>query len=126
MRFAIEEARYRGYAVTAVDIVTWDDAWLRGDRDALAATYGGLGLTPVVAGPAGHPAPFRGGVLGTVARWFWGQPSRAGQRSTKLHMPAAAIAATRAVLLTKLVPEGRLIRERRGPRPGASADRSLS
>ena len=45
-------------------------------------------------------AQLRTGVVGAVARWWWGQPVPNGERSTKLHVPLAAdICGTSADLL---------------------------
>lgn len=64
------------------------DAWYSGDPVRLADHYGYLG--PGVPGyPAPHAAQLRGGIIGGIARWFWGQPVR-GQQLTKLHIPIAA------------------------------------
>lgn len=86
---------------------TWG-AWYEADREALARVYGGAGgYHPY--GPGGsffgsehgdHISQYRGGVVGTIARWFWGQPLRPEQRSPKLHVPVAAdIASASANLL---------------------------
>ena len=82
-------------------------AWYEGDREALARVYGGAGSSPY--GPAtqffgsehgDRISQYRGGVVGAVARWFWGQPLRPEQRSPKLHVPLAAdIASISANLL---------------------------
>lgn len=74
-------------------------AWWAGDTTRLANVYG-IGAS--VTEPRDHittPAsPI--GFFGRVRRWFWGQPSPAGQPSAKLHLPLAAdIASTSADLL---------------------------
>lgn len=82
-------------------------AWYEGDRELLARVYGGAAGVPYGAAAmffgseAGdHISQYRGGVVGAVARWFWGQPLRPEQRSPKLHVPLAAdIASTSANLL---------------------------
>lgn len=69
-------------------------AWYSGDPDQLQTFYRAQSGVPV------RPAQYRGGVAGTLARWWWGQPPADGERSTKLHVPLAAdIAGTSADLL---------------------------
>lgn len=84
-------------------LAAWS-AWWTGDPDDLAAVYGpGAGLVfdstsrdQVV----NHPSQYRGGVIGRLARWFWGEPVNFNQRSAKLHVPIAGdIARTSAELL---------------------------
>ncbi|GGS88420.1 hypothetical protein ACFFV7_51010 [Nonomuraea spiralis] len=67
------------------------DAWYQGDNERLAALYGdprGNGV------PANRPSQYRGGVIGRAARWFWGAPTPAGEKLTKLHIPVASDIAT--------------------------------
>ncbi len=73
-------------------IATWA-AWYSGDPDDLGSAYGNLhrGDGPVARV---RPAQFSGGLVGSVARWFWGQPPADGQARTKLHVPVAADIAT--------------------------------
>jgi hypothetical protein len=77
------------------------NAWYAGDPAKLMDVYQagsspvpGLDLKP-------HPATFRGGLVGAVARMWWGAPASPGQlTSPKLHVPAAGdLAATSADLL---------------------------
>jgi A118 family predicted phage portal protein len=63
------------------------DAWYVGDQDRLAALYGDPRGT---AAPANRPSQYRGGMVGTFARMFWGTPTPAGERRTKLHVPVAS------------------------------------
>ena len=78
--------------LTAMD--EWS-AWYSGDPDQLQAHYGAA----AAVGPV-RPSQRAGGVLGAVARWWWGQPSAEGEARTKLHVPLAAdIAGTSADLL---------------------------
>lgn len=65
------------------------DAWYRGDTDQLATLYGARGTRP-----SNRPSQHRGGIVGTLARWFWGQPTPEGERRTKLHVPIASDLAT--------------------------------
>ncbi|GAA4059765.1 hypothetical protein [Actinomadura miaoliensis] len=67
------------------------DAWYRGDGDRLSTVYGQLANK---ARPVNRPSQYRGGIVGMVARWFWGQPTPAGQKRTKLHVPIASDIAT--------------------------------
>lgn len=59
-------------------------AWWEGSSASLLSAY---------QGPAGMPAPrpstYRGGVVGTVARAFWGRPPAFGQPHRGLHVPLA-------------------------------------
>lgn len=68
-------------------------AWYSGDPDALQTHYGS-------ATPTTHTSQLRGGVVGRVARWWWGQPTPDGEQRSKLHVPLAAdICGTSADLL---------------------------
>lgn len=67
-------------------------AWYSGDANALARQYGAFGNGN--AGPRPRPAQHAGGVVGAVARWFWGAPQAPGQQRTKIHVPVAADIAT--------------------------------
>ncbi|MGW6498558.1 hypothetical protein [Nonomuraea angiospora] len=69
------------------------DAWYRGDPDALAAMYGDPRNNNL---PANRPSQYRGGIIGTAARWFWGHPTPQGEKRTKLHVPVASDIATMA------------------------------
>lgn len=74
-------------------ISTWA-TWYEGNTDKLATLYG------ETASLFARPSQFAGGVVGRLARWFWGQPSQAGQQSSKTHVPIARdIARVSAVLL---------------------------
>lgn len=57
-------------------------AWWAGDADALRKVYAGAATRPSVAA--------RGGVVGAVKRFFWGENGTSRQGSTKLHVPIAA------------------------------------
>lgn len=67
-------------------------AWLVGDPEQLSLAYG---AALAGANPFGeHPSQSAGGVVGYVARAFWGRPSASSQRKAKLHVPLAADIAT--------------------------------
>lgn len=86
------------YAEAFEKMSTWN-AWYSGDPDHLAKVYQLIGMR-LVNRPNVRPSQLRGGVVGTVARWFWGQPVPPGEKRTKLHVPVAAdIATTSADLL---------------------------
>lgn len=93
------------------------DAWYSGDPDALAGIYGAEAYNP--RDPSSNrdrngllidrPSIYRGGVVGRVARWFWGTPTSPGEKPTKLHIPVAGdIAATSADLLFGQFPDVKL------------------
>ncbi|KMS71311.1 capsid protein [Streptomyces leeuwenhoekii] len=73
---------YLGPALDAMH--TWD-TWWSGDPDRLETLYGGS--------TGGAPDPKRlqyaGGVVGRIARWWWGTPTAPGERRTKMHVPIA-------------------------------------
>lgn len=80
---------------TALALIGEHDAWYIGDTQDLARVYAtGQGATRV------RPSQRAGGVVGAVARFFWGRPIPAGQTRTRLHVPLPAdIATTSADLL---------------------------
>jgi hypothetical protein len=65
------------------------DAWYQGDPDRLAALYGDQRGTAGTV-PANHPWQYRGGIVGVIGRMFWGVPTPAGEKRTKLHVPVAS------------------------------------
>jgi hypothetical protein len=71
------------------------DAWYAGDADQLAETYQrGDGRTRT------RPAQHAGGLVGTLARFFWGRPNPPNQHRARLHVPLATdIAEASASLL---------------------------
>lgn len=70
------------------------DAWYVGDPDRLHAAYNRTTVARV------RPSQYAGGVVGAVARWFWGRPTPPGEHRTRLHVPLPAdIATTSADLL---------------------------
>lgn len=68
------------------------DAWYTGDPDQLARIYGNPNASTLA--PPNRPSTYRGGLIGTVARMFWGAPTPQGERRIKLHIPLAADLAT--------------------------------
>lgn len=66
-------------------LVEWS-AWYSGDPDTLRAAYTGSSLTPKV-----RPAQLQGGIVGAVARTFWGRPHHdLTVPRSQLHVPIAA------------------------------------
>ncbi|WP_129307986.1 phage portal protein [Streptomyces sp. L2] len=63
---------------------TWD-TWWSGDPDRLEVLYGGS----TGGGPDPKRLQYSGGVVGRLARWWWGTPTAPGERRTKLHVPIA-------------------------------------
>ena len=83
----------------AFDAMRAWSAWYSGNPDELSLVYQLQGQQ-LVNRPHVRPSQMRGGLVGTVARWFWGQPITPGEKRTKVHVPIAAdIAATSADLL---------------------------
>lgn len=82
------------------DLEDWS-AWYSANPDRLAYRYlnrhrdgGRFGQ------PQNRPSQYRGGLVGTVARWFWGEPTPLGEKRSNLHMPLARdIARTSSDLL---------------------------
>lgn len=91
------------------DMDTWH-AWYSGDTDHLAQAYGGatsLSTNPLARDffDLNKPSQYRGGIVGTLARMWWGQPTTPGQPAAKLHIPLAAdIAEMSANLLYTDIP----------------------
>ncbi|MFE3449636.1 hypothetical protein ACFXJ8_11940 [Nonomuraea sp. NPDC059194] len=69
------------------------DTWYQGDAERLAALYGDARGTSTTI-PANRPSQYRGGIVGAFARTFWGAPTPAGEKPTKLHVPIASDIAT--------------------------------
>jgi len=60
-------------------------AWYEGTPEALTAAYSRTALAP------SRPSQYRGGVIGAVARFWWGRPlDDLTQRRDQLHVPIAA------------------------------------
>ena len=95
--------------------IAWDmriwSAWWSGSADELMRAYYSIGANSplgrqyfATTGEAGLPAPrpgqFRGGLLGSIRRWFWGNPTPPGEKRTNYHVPIAGdLATTSANLL---------------------------
>lgn len=93
-------------------LADWD-AWYSAEPDRLEQRYENRGYRQ----PVDRPSQYRGGVVGKVARWFWGNPTTEGEKRTKLHVPLAGdIARTSSELLfsepPKLVTEHETTQDR--------------
>lgn len=82
------------------DMADWS-AWYAANPDRLAYRYTNRHRDSGRYGtPSNRPSQYRGGLVGTVARWFWGEPTPLGEKRANLHMPLAKdIARTSADLL---------------------------
>jgi A118 family predicted phage portal protein len=85
------------------DLEDWA-AWFSANPDRLAYRYQNRRTRSYATGLTGQvqnrPSQYRGGLVGTVARWFWGEPTPLGEKRANLHMPLARdIARTSADLL---------------------------
>ncbi|MEV6219788.1 phage portal protein [Nocardia sp. NPDC051833] len=79
---------------TAQDGYFIHSAWWEGDTEALQEIYKPGGLVPDP-----RPSQFRGGIVGRLARFWWGRPVLQ-EESTRLHIPAPSdLATTSADLL---------------------------
>lgn len=61
------------------DMETWA-AWYDGDQETLATIYGRMNVT--------RASQWSGGLVGAMARFFWGRPNPQGTK--RVHVPAAA------------------------------------
>ncbi|MER6663228.1 phage portal protein [Amycolatopsis japonica] len=68
------------------------DAWYTGDPERLVEVYTGERRRAVT--PRLRPSTYRGGLVGGLARFFWGRPVPVGQTRQRLHVPLAADIAT--------------------------------
>lgn len=75
------KAAYERYHINAT--------WYGGDPDQLAGMYGNTSPWDR-ADSRYRNSQFRGGLVGRVARWFWGVPPADGELRTKLHLPIAS------------------------------------
>lgn len=62
-------------------------AWWSGEPDELIRVYDGESGT---GGPKVRPAQWSGGVVGKLARFWWGRPPAAHEPRAKLHIPVAS------------------------------------
>jgi len=67
------------------------DAWYQGDTSTLAEVYQGkIGVvTHLRAG-----VPYRGGVIGSLSKFWWGQLQQPDEKRMKMHLPVPADLAT--------------------------------
>lgn len=70
------------------DIEDWS-AWYSANPDRLAHRYLNRHRDGRFGQPLNRPSQYRGGVVGSMARWFWGEPTPSGEKRSKLHMPLA-------------------------------------
>lgn len=63
------------------------DAWYTGDTETLREIYTGKtgAATHVIDG-----REYRGGVVGTLSKWWWGQPVNPTEERSRMHLPLAA------------------------------------
>ncbi|MEU8556021.1 phage portal protein [Streptomyces anthocyanicus] len=82
--------------VVQTALADWD-SWYSSDPDRLGDRYLNRGVREL---PENRPTQYRGGMVGRVARWFWGTPTAPGEKRAKLHIPLAGdIARTSSSLL---------------------------
>ncbi|GAA4684587.1 phage portal protein [Streptomyces youssoufiensis] len=82
--------------VVQTALADWD-AWYSSEPDRLTDRYLNRGVREL---PENRPTQLRGGVMGRLARWFWGNPTPPGEKVDKLHVPLAGdIARTSSELL---------------------------
>ncbi len=62
------------------------DAWWAGDTQTLSEIYSGQSATTHTV----NGRSFRGGVLGTLSKWWWGQPVQPDEQRMKMHLPLSA------------------------------------
>ncbi|MFH8792204.1 capsid protein [Streptomyces sp. NPDC017941] len=71
------------------DMEDWA-AWFSANPDRLSYRYRNRHRDAARFGPAeNRPSQYRGGVVGRMARWFWGEPTPLGEKRANLHMPLA-------------------------------------
>ncbi|MFB7617818.1 phage portal protein [Kitasatospora sp. NPDC056181] len=89
------------------DLADWD-AWYSSVPDRLERRYAGRTTDGLAAADGSVPrrSQYAAGFVGRVARWWWGQPTPAGEKRSKLHIPLAAdIARTSSELLFSEPPQ---------------------
>lgn len=72
----------------ALSQIALHDAWYAGDADALTNSYSSGTHS------SNRPSQRAGGVVGAVARFFWGRPQPIDSQRTRLHVPLASDIAT--------------------------------
>lgn len=70
--------------------MTTHAAWYEGNPDRLSKVYQAAARVL----PDNRPSQYRGGVVGALARFWWGKPIPAGERDYRRHVPIAADIAT--------------------------------
>lgn len=75
--------------VQAMDQLSAWSAWYSGDADELSQVYMQLAQR-ITNRPHARPSQYHGGLVGTLARWFWGQPIPLGEKRAKVHVPIAS------------------------------------
>jgi A118 family predicted phage portal protein len=81
------------------DMEDWS-AWYSANPDRLSYRYRNRHRDSARFGPENRPSQYRGGIVGRMSRWFWGEPTPFGEKRANLHMPLAKdIARTSADLL---------------------------
>lgn len=100
-------------AVAYEKFVPWA-AWYSGDPDELAAFYMQVSQR-VTNRPHARPSQYRGGMVGTLARWFWGQPIPQGEKRSKVHLPLAGDIASTSADLLFAEPPNVMLPENAGP-----------
>lgn len=72
----------------AMDQLSAWSAWYSGDADELSQIYMQIAQR-ITNRPHARPSQYHGGLVGTLARWFWGQPIPLGEKRSKIHVPIA-------------------------------------
>jgi A118 family predicted phage portal protein len=103
----------KAVAVAYEKFVPWA-AWYSGDPDELAAFYMQVSQR-VTNRPHARPSQYRGGMVGTLARWFWGQPIPQGEKRSKVHLPLAGDIASTSADLLFAEPPNVMLPENAGP-----------
>lgn len=81
------------------DMEDWS-AWYSANPDRLAYRYLNRHRSARFGQPLNRPSQYRGGIVGGLARWFWGEPTPLGEKRANLHLPLARdIARTSSDLL---------------------------
>ncbi|WKD36513.1 capsid protein [Streptomyces xanthophaeus] len=99
------------------DMEDWS-AWYSANPDRLTYRYTNRHRDNSRYGaPLNRPSQYRGGLVGAVSRFFWGEPTPLGEKRAKLHMPLARdLARTSSDLLfsepPKLITQDTATRER--------------